>query len=129
MIRQLAVWLCLSLLLVQCNSGSTELGAEPANLVDEEKMANILTEIHLAEARVSKMAIPSTDTSTLLFKRLQSQTLKKFDVDTASYTKSFIYYSARPAKLAKIYEQVVEKLTVIERKKAERSSKSKPTPQ
>jgi hypothetical protein len=87
-------------------------------------MAAILTEVHLSEARISKLAIGSADTSALLFKRLQSNTLKKFDVDTASYTKSFVYYSSRPDKLAKIYEQVIEKLKAIEKKKAAESRKT-----
>jgi DNA-directed RNA polymerase len=126
--RQLAIWLCLCLLLVRCTSnGPTELGAKPANLVDEDKMADILAEVHLSEARISKMAIGSADTSAILFKRLHTNTLKKFGVDTASYTQSFVYYSARPGKLAKIYEQVLDKLKAIEKEKAATSSKTKPT--
>lgn len=90
-------------------------------------MASILTEVHLAEARVSKMAVGSADTSALLFKRLHTNTLTKYDVDTASYTQSFVYYSARPEKLAKIYEQVLDKLKAIEKEKAAKSGKTKPT--
>ncbi|RYF73119.1 MAG: DUF4296 domain-containing protein [Cytophagaceae bacterium] len=129
MIRQLAIWLCLFLFFAQCtSSGTPELGAEPANLVDEDKMADILTQVHLSEARIIKLTIRSSDTSALLFKRLQTQTLKKFDVDTATYTQSFVYYSSRPAKLAKIYEQVIEKLKVVEKEKKEKVSKSKTKP-
>ncbi len=126
--RQLAAWLCLCLLLIRCTSdGPTELGAKPAHLVDEDQMATILAEVHLAEARVGKMAIGSADSSALLFKRLYTNTLKKFGVDTASYTQSFVYYSARPEKLANIYEQVLEKLKVIEKEKAATARKTKPT--
>ena len=111
---------------MQCNSGNpTELGAEPANLVDEDKMAGILTEVHLSEARITKLNIGSSDTSALLFKRLHTQTLKKFDVDTASYSQSFVYYSAHPDQLAKIYEQVVDKLKAIEKENAAKASKQK----
>jgi Domain of unknown function (DUF4296) len=124
---QLALWLCLCLLFVQCSrEKKLELGAEPANLVDEDKMADILAEVHLSEARISKMGIVSVDTSALLFKRLQTKTLKKFDVDTATYTQSFVYYSSRPAKLAKIYEQVIEKLKVAEEEKKKITSNKKP---
>ncbi|MEZ0486933.1 DUF4296 domain-containing protein [Fibrella aquatica] len=124
---QLALWLCLCLLFVQCSrEKKLELGAEPANLVDEDKMADILAEVHLSEARISKMGIVSVDTSALLFKRLQTKTLKKFDVDTATYTQSFVYYSSRPAKLAKIYEQVIEKLKVAEEEKKKITSNRKP---
>ncbi|WP_375446024.1 DUF4296 domain-containing protein [uncultured Fibrella sp.] len=126
MIRQLAIWLCLGLLLMQCTSGgSAELGAEPDNLVDEDKMVDILTETHLSESRIARLAIGSADTSALLFKRLHTQTLKKFDVDTASYSQSFVYYSAHPDKLAKIYEEVVDKLKAIEKEKAAKAGKQK----
>lgn len=126
MLRQLALWFSLGLLLSQCN-GAPELGAKPANLVDEPKMVAILTEVHLSEARIAKLGIGSGDTSALLFNRLQTQTLKKFDVDTTTYTQSFVYYSAHPAKLTKIYEQVVDKLKAIEKNKAAKAGKTKPT--
>ena len=129
MIRQLAIWLCLGLFFGQCTNGPTEPGAKPDNLVDETKMAAILTDVHLAEAKISKMGIASTDTTALLFKRLHTQTLKKLDVDTASYSQSFVYYSARPEKLARIYEQVVEKLKVIAKEKEAKVGRSKPNPQ
>ncbi|MBO0952792.1 DUF4296 domain-containing protein [Fibrella forsythiae] len=129
MIRQLAVWLCICLFFAQCTStGTPELGAKPANLVDEDKMAAILTQVHLSEARIVKLTIGSSDTSALLFKRLQAQTLKKFNVDTASYTQSFVYYSSHPAKLAKIYEQVVENLKEVEKEKKEKVSTTRPKP-
>ena len=129
MIRQLAIWLCLSLFFGQCTNGSSKPGTEPDNLIDETKMAIILTDVHLAEAKISKMGIGSTDTTALLFKRLHTQTLKKLDVDTASYSQSFVYYSARPEKLARIYEQVVEKLKVIAKEKEAEVGRSKPKPQ
>ncbi len=93
-------------------------------------MAKILTEVHLSEAHIAKMNIGSMDTSALLFKHLQAKTLKKFDVDTASYTQSFVYYSSRPAKLAKIYGQVVENLKTKakEKEKAVKIGKKKLQP-
>jgi glutamine cyclotransferase len=126
--RQLVIWLCLGLLFVRCTSeGQTKLGEKPANLVEEDKMASILTEVHLSEARVSKMALTSADTSAMVYKRLHTNILKKFDVDTASYTQSYVYYAAHPDKLTKIYEQVLEKLKAIEKEKTAKTSKTKPT--
>ena len=125
MLRQLAFWLCLCLFLGQCTNDPSE----PDNLVDEAKMAAILTDVHLAEAKITKMGIASTDTNALLFKRLQARILKKVDVDTAAYSRSFVYYSARPEKLSRIYEQVVAKLKVIEKEKEAKAGRSKPKPQ
>lgn len=118
----------MALLLVRCSGTSNELGAKPDNLVEADKMANILVEVHLSEARVAKLGLTSTDSAALVFKRLQTATLKKFDVDTAAYTQSYIYYSARPAKLAGIYEKVLDKLKVIERKASANVGKRQPGP-
>ena len=91
-------------------------------------MADILVEVHLTEARVSKLGLVSTDSAALVFKRLHFATLKKFEVDTAAYTRSYIYYSSRPTLLAGIYEDVVAQLKEAE-KKAHAKQGAKPTVQ
>lgn len=83
----------------------------PDNLIDEERMANILTEVHIAESRVSRLNLRSTDSSSIVYKHLESQIFKKFDVDTATYRKSYIFYSSHPADMEAIYKKVTEKLT------------------
>lgn len=124
---KLLFWLSFGWLLMRCTSdGPAGLGAKPDNLIDEPKMVAILTDVHLDEARLSKMNLSSVDTAAILFKRLHQRTLHKFAVDTATYNRSFAYYSARPAKLSKIYEQVVERLKVIEKKKTAQAHKQPP---
>lgn len=82
----------------------------PKNLIPQEKMAQILTEIHLAEARVTKLNRVSQDSNALIYKRLEKQIFRKFKVDTAAYSKSYTYYSSDPEQLAEIYKQVTEEL-------------------
>lgn len=82
----------------------------PENLIPEEKMASILTEIHLAEARVTKLNRVSQDSNTLIYKRLEKQIFRKLQVDTAAYSKSYTYYASNPEQLAAIYKQVTEEL-------------------
>ncbi|GAB3267992.1 hypothetical protein GCM10027347_37220 [Larkinella harenae] len=82
----------------------------PKNLIPEEKMVQVLTEIHLAEARVTKMNRVSQDSNTLIYKRLEMRVFKKYQVDTAAYSKSYTYYSSNPEQLADIYKQVTEEL-------------------
>lgn len=73
-------------------------------------MADILTEVHLAEARISRVNLRSVDSSQIAYKHLEDKIFKKFGVDTATYRKSYIFYSSHPANMEAIYKQVTEKL-------------------
>jgi hypothetical protein len=117
MIRQIALFLCAGLLFIRCGAGKNELGSAPDNLIGPDKMANILADIHMAEARVGKLNIANSDSAAIVFKRLQGKAFAKAQVDTSAYTKSYVYYSSHPAELAGIYEKVLEKLKVGQKQK------------
>ena len=85
--------------------------AQPDNLIPETRMAAILTQIHLAEARVSRIGLATSDSSNIVYKRLEKQIFRQLQVDTSAYTKSYIYYSSRPRQMERIYKQVTENLT------------------
>ncbi len=91
----------------------------PDNLIDENRMADILTEVHMAEARVARLNLRSIDSSNIAYKHLESGIFKKFGVDTATYRTSYIFYSAHPADMEAIYQRVTEQL----KKKIESKSK------
>ncbi|MEZ0608397.1 DUF4296 domain-containing protein [Fibrella sp. WM1] len=122
MLRFLSV-VFFGLMALGCGSSESQLGEKPANLVPEETMVKILAQVHLNEARISKYSLGSTDSASILFNRLQAKTLKQYGVDTSAYTKSYIYYSARPADLARIYERVVEQLKEVQKAKEKVVSK------
>lgn len=82
----------------------------PDGLIDENQMAAILTEIHIAESRVSRLTLGSIDSSNIVYKHLESQIFKKFNVDTATYRKSYVFYSAHPSDMEAIYQRITEKL-------------------
>ena len=85
--------------------------AQPDNLISETRMAAILTQIHLAEARVSRIGLATSDSSNIVYKRLEKQIFRQLQVDTSAYTKSYIYYSSHPRQMERIYKQVTENLT------------------
>ncbi|GAB3943432.1 hypothetical protein GCM10028805_09660 [Spirosoma harenae] len=82
----------------------------PKNLIPEDQMADILTEVHMAESRVSRMALSSIDSSNMVYKRLEKQIIKKFKVDTAVYRLSYIFYSSHPQNMEAIYQRVTKNL-------------------
>ncbi|WP_420146512.1 DUF4296 domain-containing protein [Spirosoma sp.] len=99
----LSFWLMLS-----CTAPEDQ---RPDNLIDEDRMANILAEVHMAEAQVSRLNLGAIDSSNMAYKHLESQIFRKFGVDTAMYRKSYIFYSSHPADMEAIYKKVVDKLT------------------
>ena len=83
---------------------------QPDNLIPESRMATILTEVHLIESQVSRIGLKTSDSSNIVYKRLENQVFRKFQVDTSAYTKSYIYYSSHPRQMEVIYKQVTESL-------------------
>jgi hypothetical protein len=84
--------------------------SKPDDLIPADKMGAVLTEIHMAEAQVGRYALRSSDSTKLVFDRLNMQILKKFAVDTSAYRLSYIYYSSHPDKLEAIYKDVTKTL-------------------
>jgi hypothetical protein len=89
----------------------------PKGTLSEEKMATILSEIHLAEARVTRLQLKSLDSSLLIFSKLQSDIWKKQMVDTLVYKNSYNYYMSHPQKMTRIYEKVTKKIEAREKTK------------
>lgn len=94
-------------LLVSCTSPENK---RPDNLIDEDQMADILTEIHIAEARTSRLSSTVIDSANIAYKHLEKQIFKKFSVDTAAYRTSYAFYAAHPQEMEAIYKQVTDKL-------------------
>ena len=92
-------------------------GSPPDGLIPEEKMAEILTDIHIAEARVTSMQLRSQDSSVFVYDKLQKRIWEKNKVDTSIYRKSYTYYTSHPALLAEIYDKVAKNLEAREKKK------------
>lgn len=82
----------------------------PKDILKKEKIAEILTEIHLAEARVSKMELGSMDSSVVVFNKLQKDIWAKFEVDSALYKKSYAFYASNPESMNELYEIISKNL-------------------
>ncbi|SFD10564.1 DUF4296 domain-containing protein [Spirosoma endophyticum] len=94
-------------LMAACTAPEDE---RPDNLIAQDKMIDILTEVHIAESQVSRLSLGSLDSSNIAYKHLENQIFRKFAVDTAMYRKSYIFYSSHPSDMEAIYKQVTERL-------------------
>lgn len=85
----------------------------PADVIPEKKMTDILLDIHIAEARIENMGLPY-DTSAVYYQQQQEEIFKKHQVSADKFFKSYDYYVDNISVLDKIYEKVVDSLSVKE---------------
>lgn len=108
--QPVALGLLMGLLVWACQPTTTDQTQPPDNLIPADKMVLILTEVHIAESRVSKLGLSAADSSAMIYRRLERQIYRKLAVDTAAYHRSYTYYAANPTKLEAIYKEVVKNL-------------------
>ena len=90
---------------------------KPANLLPEDKMRDILINIHIAEGKVALLSMQE-DSSKILYKNLTEKIFKKYKTDSLTFKKSYEYYSTfEGEKMEKIYTLVVDSLNMKEARK------------
>ena len=92
---------------------TSPLDPAPADLIPEKKMTAILVDIHVAESRIENLGLPH-DTGAVYYQRLQKELFKKHKITADKFYKSFDYYVTNVSELDKIYEKVVDSLSVKE---------------
>lgn len=78
----------------------------PSNRLPEDKMAEVLADIHLDEGKVSALNIVSADTSVILYNQLERATFKRHGVDSTVFAKSFASYVQEPQDFIDLYQKV-----------------------
>ena len=107
----LSMLLAISLFVNSCTSEEKP----PEHTISKEKMALILTDIHVAESRVTKLQLKSLDSSLMIFNKLKADIWKKHKVDTLNYRNSYSYYMSHPKQMSEIYEKVNKDIELREK--------------
>jgi len=89
----------------------------PEGTLSEDKMTAILTDIHLLEARIGRLNMPSLDTSTVITEHLKGKIFKKYGTDSVAYNRSYKFYSTNPVYMERIYGAIVKELEKRQKKK------------
>jgi hypothetical protein len=89
----------------------------PVGTLAQDEMASILSDIHIAEARITKLQLRSSDSSQMVFDKLKQEIWKKYKVDTLAYRNSYNYYMSNPRQMSQIYEKVNKKIEAREKSK------------
>lgn len=114
----------LTFLLAACSSDD-----KPKNLILEDKMAKVLTEIHILEAQINNLHFQHEDSSVYVYQKKRFELMKTFALDTANFRISLKYYLLNPDKMKGIYTEVKKNLEakkkVIEAKKTLEDKKKK----
>ena len=111
--KKILLVLGIILMLLACDNRPTR----PKDAIDEATMAKILAEIHLTEARVSRLSFKDYDSTKLAYKFLEQQIMIKYKTDTARYRASYNYYVTNPEQMTKLYENVLKNLEELKKKK------------
>lgn len=110
--KTLSFLLFFTMLLVSCDS---IINPKPSGTLSEEKMTEILVDMHLTEAtlRIINDTLAKINDTTYLRSRF-AEVFRKHDVAPGRFTKSLTYYIKHIELLDKIYGGVIGRLTEIE---------------
>jgi len=119
--KKAIILICCVILVIGCNSNSVE---KPDNLIDKDKMVNILYDISLLEAAKSQNI-----NGGLSSKTAYGYIYKKYKIDSLQFVKSNKYYISNIEEYKKMFEQVKERLNKEKEKvEAEMKRKGEPIP-
>ena len=98
-------FLIILVLLLSCGSKD-----EPEKLIDPTKMAKVLTEIHLLEAKIDAVKIYPADSAQVVYDHYESLLFEDLGITKEQYDRSFEYYLENPNEFEKVYTIVVDSL-------------------
>lgn len=89
----------------------------PENILSQEKMATVMTDIHLLEA---SMTLNFANATNMIngpeMQATTVQLLKKNNVTKEQYQTSFVFYAEHPDLLTEVYKQVLNNLSQLQAK-------------
>ena len=102
-------------LLIMLSSCGDKVKNAPDNIVDESRLVPLLVDIHLTDAMLTKEKKPQTEKYEEAIK-MYPAVLLKHNIDRAVFDSTIRYYVKSPEKFAKIYDDVLRELSILEGK-------------
>jgi hypothetical protein len=104
------------LLLFACSKDSN---SKPDRLLSKDQMVNLLTDLHLAEAKIQTLNYKSADSGKIAYLQLEEQVFTSHNITKKDYDSSFSYYNKNLAELNEIYEKTIDSIGMRQSKMAE----------
>lgn len=87
----------------------------PAGVLSPEEFSKVLVEVYMAEARMNSTAL-QRDSAMKLFAAYETKMLQQFELPDSIVLKTQQYYVDHPEQLEKIYDSVIDTLSLREKK-------------
>lgn len=87
---------------------------EPEGYLSQDKMVEVLIDIHITEALVEKMPF-SNDSLNVLYKVLEKDVFLKHEVSDSVFTENMLYYLRDVAEMERIYSRVYDSLDLTDK--------------
>ena len=81
----------------------------PEGVMDQDRMTEVLMEIHLLEAKIQKLYVPQ-DSGKILYDHYEKMLFKDLGISEEEYNQSLIYYINHGEELGEIYNHIVDSL-------------------
>lgn len=111
--------LLIALAFFSCSKPPVE---KPENLIREDKMIDMLTDIHLAEASFNNRRHRDSLVMKSSSADFYYSILNKYQVPDSVFEKSFVFYASQPRKFEKMYRQTMNKLNEMEQEYSGRNT-------
>jgi ADP-glucose pyrophosphorylase len=85
----------------------------PKGILAPEKMALILSDIYVAENKVTSVGI-STDSAEEVLRHYELKIFDQYGIDDSTYKESFKYYLENTKQLESVYDIVIDTLSLRE---------------
>ncbi len=123
--RLLLIFISWSVLLAGCSKNNED--AARKGVLNEHELSALLIDIYLAEAVADELPLPK-DSSITYFFPYEQKLLKKKNIPDSVLKKTYAYYLSHPKEFEKVYDIVIDSLTVREqRTKTPHESAPKPS--
>ncbi len=106
-------YLFIMLLILFTLSCTEEESEMPASVLPMNEMVNMMIDVHLLESTISSENL-LRDSGMVLNNLYKKDVYRKYKITDSIYKINFDYYSSHPALLDKVYESVVDSLSLRE---------------
>ena len=97
----------------------------PDNLINRKEIANVLIDMHLADASLDYAYNP--DSMLIFAKSKYNYIFEKYSIDSAAFSQSLNYYSKDSERFAEIYKSVLDSLERINKPEVAKIYRTKRT--
>lgn len=102
-------------LILICGLGACMQNKKPKGVLDEEQLADLMVEIYTGEARMTNLSLVN-DSAIKLFQPFEEALFQKKGIPDSIIKVTFRYYVNHPVELERVYDVVIDTLSLREKK-------------